>query len=250
MDLGLYNKTALVVGAGKGLGRAISLQLAQEGARVIAVSRTAKDLETLLSEMGGAIKGHQIISMDMMSSGSELELTKKIQASQIDVIVHNLGGTLGIKNPLCGSEELQKVMRFNLEIAVELNRFFIPLMQERGWGRVVHVSSNAAILGRGSSAYAVAKSALNTYTDHIGRAVAATGVTVSAVMPGAIRSPGIHWDNLANTKPADVEKYLNERVAIKRFAEPSEVAKFITYLCSEQAALFTGSVVTMDGGGF
>lgn len=250
MELGIAHKTALIVGAGRGLGRQVALRLAREGARVVAVARTALDLESLLSEMGGSGKGHQVIAMDLVPEGAPQNLISQLRASSIEIVVHNIGGTLGLKNPFLSAEQLRTIMRLNLEIAVEINSELVPCMRKRRWGRVVHVSSNAAVLGRGSLAYGVAKAALNAYTHNLGNTVAADGITVSAVMPGAIAYPDSHWDKLAKENPENVKKYLHDRVAARRFASPDEVANFITYLCSEQAALFTGSVVTMDGGGF
>jgi 3-oxoacyl-[acyl-carrier protein] reductase len=89
MDLGIANRKALVVGAGKGLGRAIALSLAKEKTKVVAVSRTASDLETLLTEMGGTAQGHQVINLDMMPQNAPQELIQKIKNQEIDIVVHN-----------------------------------------------------------------------------------------------------------------------------------------------------------------
>lgn len=248
MDLGIAGRKALVVGAGKGLGRAIALSLAKEKTKVIAVSRTASDLESLLGEMGGTASGHQVLAMDMMPEAAPQELIQKLKNQEIDIVVHNLGASMGIKSMFPAMDDFHKVMRINLNIAVELNNYFIPEMQKRKWGRVVHVSSASAVVTRGSLCYTVAKAALNTYTESLGLQVARSGVNVSSVMPGAIAYPGSHWDKLYKEKTVDISKYLDEHVMINRFAKPEEVAAAITFMCSESAVLFSGSQLRMDGG--
>jgi 3-oxoacyl-[acyl-carrier protein] reductase len=155
---------------------------------------------------------------------------------------------MGIKDLFPSMDDFHKVMRINLDIAIELNNYLIPEMQKRKWGRVVHVSSASAVVTRGSLCYTVAKAALNTYTESLGLQVARSGVNVSSVMPGAIAYPGSRWDTLMKEKTTEITKYLDEHCAINRFAKPEEVAAAITFLCGESAALFSGSQVRMDGG--
>jgi 3-oxoacyl-[acyl-carrier protein] reductase len=248
MNLGLSGKTALVVGAGRGVGRHAALVLGNAGARVIAVARTKDDLQSLRSEFHDP-RMVKIVALDLMPEGGPGQLVADVASDAVDIVVHNIGGNLGVSEPLCAAEDLRRVLRFNLEIAAELNRFLIPPMRERRWGRVVHMSSNAALARKGSLAYGVAKAALNAYVEKLGRSVAPDGVSVSAIMPGAIADPGGHWDTVAKTRPTDAATYLRERVAIGRFARPEEVAELVGYLCSEHASLFCGAVVAMDGGG-
>lgn len=250
MQLGLTGKRALVTGAGRGLGRSIALGLAQEGALVAVVSRTGSDLSTLVAQMGGLSAGHYSISCDLMSEGVPAQLLKEVlvRFGSLDIVVHNLGGTLDIQDSFCTVEEWRRVWRFNLEIAIEMNRIIIPAMQARKWGRVVHISSIAAISGGSSIPYAAVKAALNTYVRGLGCRVAPDGVVVSAVMPGAIRTKGGYWDTLCQNNPEYAKKYLTEKVAIKRFGASEEISNFVVFLCSECASFFTGAVIPIDGG--
>jgi 3-oxoacyl-[acyl-carrier protein] reductase len=238
-------RTALVVGAGKGLGRQTAQALAGAGLRVVAVSRTAADLVSLQKEIGA---DHRVITMDMLADGAPATLVQSLADEQIEVIVHNLGGTMGVRDPLCASADLHRVMRWNLDVAVDLNAFLIPAMRARGWGRVVHVSSVAAVARRGSLAYGVAKAALNAYVENLGRVVAGDNVILTAIMPGAITFPGSHWDTVQRERPQDAQHYLRERVATHQFAAPEQIADFIAYLCTTPAPLFAGAVVPLDGG--
>ncbi len=250
MHLELEGKSALVVGASRGLGRAIALSLAKEGAQVGVVARNQADLLSLLAEMGGEVKGHWSQVKDLVPDHAPRELVETIQShgKQIDIIIHNLGGTLGIRDPFCSVSEWRSVWRLNLEIATDLNRYLIPSMQQRKWGRVVHISSIAATLSRGALAYCTVKAALNAYTKNLGCTVAPDGVVVTAIMPGAIRSPGSHWDQVAQENPDRVQNYLDQRIAIKRFATLDEISDFVIFLCSEKASFCTGTILPIDGG--
>lgn len=250
MELGLAGKRALVTGASRGLGRAIALSLAREGAMVAVVARKASALKSLVAEMGGSSAGHYALSADLMPEGAPTQVLEEVKAQfgHLDIVVHNLGGTLGIQNPLCTVEEWQQVWRFNLEIAVEMNRLIVPAMQAQKWGRIVHISSIAAVRGRSSISYATIKAALNAYVRGLGCAVAADGVIITAVMPGAILSKGGHWDVVSEDNPEYVQRYLAERIAIRRFGTPEEISDFVTFLCSERASLFAGAVIPIDGG--
>lgn len=250
MDLGIAGKCALVIGASRGIGRASALGLAKAGARVIAVARSANDIATLVREIGGSKKGHVGIVKDLCTEGAPRELYEEIQKQdrRVDIVVYSIGGTLGVRNTFFSIEEWRKVSRTNFEVVVELNHYLVPLMQERKWGRVVHVSSIAAKIARGSNAYVAAKSALNAYTRNLGCAVAQDGVVVTAVMPGAVRFKNNIWDRLSTDSPDQAHSYLNERMAIKRFANPDEIANLIVFLCSENASFLTGCILPIDGG--
>jgi 3-oxoacyl-[acyl-carrier protein] reductase len=250
MQLGLAGKSALVVGASRGLGRAIALTLAREGAQVGGVARTETDILSLVEEMGGEAKRHWGIVKDLVPDNAPTQMIEEIQSRNqpIDILIYNLGGTLGVRDPFCSVEEWRSVWRLNFEIAAEINRHLIPPMQQRQWGRVVQISSIAATLSRGSVAYCAVKAALNAYTQNLGCTVAPDGVVVTAVMPGAIRQKGSHWDKVAKDNPEGVAAYLEQRMAIKRFANPGEISEFVVFLCSEQASFFTGAVLPIDGG--
>lgn len=250
MYLGLEEKSALVIGASRGLGRTIALTLAKEGAKVGVIARTEPEILQLVETMGGKSQGHWGIVQDLMPKNVPTQIAQEILSRNfpIDIVVHNLGGTLGIRDPFCSVEKWQAVWRLNFEIAAEFNRLLIPPMQERKWGRVIHISSIAANLSRGSLPYCTTKAALNAYTKNLGCMVAADGVTITAIMPGAIRHQGSHWDKVAQDNPKRVADFLEQRLAIKRFATVDEISDFVVFLCSQQASFFTGAVIPIDGG--
>ncbi len=174
MDLGLQKKNFLVTGAGRGIGRANACALAKEGARIAVVARTSRDLKDLLKELGGKAAGHAVYAMDLTEQKAPSRLVRDLKKDfgTIDGIVHNLGGTLNIKDPFCSIADWRKVYRLNFDVAVELNRFLIPSMQKQKWGRVIHISSIAAMENQGPVVYCAVKAALTAYTRSMGGVVA------------------------------------------------------------------------------
>jgi len=250
MDLGIRGKLALVTGAGRGLGEGICHSLAQEGVRILATSRTAADLDRLVEELGGEAAGHRVLPLDIAAADGPAKLIAYAQAQglQPDIVVNNVGGNLGYTDPLGPVDEWQQVMRLNVEVALEINRAFIPQMQARKWGRICHVSSIAALENQGPPAYCAAKAALNAYVRSLGRYVSADNVILTSVMPGAVFTNGGYWDHASRERPAHVEKYLNERMAIKRFGRIEEISELVAFLCSDRSSFCVGSALLADGG--
>ena len=250
MNLGIKGKLALVTGAGRGLGEGICRTLAQEGARILATSRTASDLEQLVGELGGAVAGHRFLPLDIATSNGPNLLIEYVrqQNRQPDIIVNNVGGNLGFTDPLGPVDEWQQVMRLNVEVALEINRAFIPHMREAKWGRICHVSSISALENQGPPAYCAAKAALNAYVRSLGRFVCADNVILTSIMPGAIFTKDGYWDTALQERPDHVAKYLNERMAIRRFGRVEEISELVAFLCSEQASFCVGSALLADGG--
>jgi len=251
MDLGIQGKKVLVTGAGRGLGHSIALCLAQNGAQVAVTSRTEADLKQLYEDMGGEQKGHCYKAIDLVPDGAPAHLVDELKAKgffPIDIIVHNMGGTLEINDPFCSVEDWRKVWRFNLEVAVELNLLLVPEMQKKKWGRIVLVSSISSMENHGPVPYCSIKAALTAYARSFGRVVAPDGIVVNAILPGAVFTKGGYWDEASTKKPEHVEKYLNERMAIKRFGHVDEIGQPVAFLCSQHASFFTGSIVPVDGG--
>lgn len=250
MFIGIKGKKALITGAGRGLGRAISHLLAEEGAQIIAASRTEEHLTTLLQEMGGQSKGHRAIAIDFLKPDSCATLLSFLKEENIDpdIIIHNVGGNLDITNPLCSIEEWRSVMRVNVEIPIELNRVLIPKMQKNGWGRICHISSISALENQGPPAYCAAKAALIAYSRSVGRFVSREGVIITTVLPGPIMLEGGYWDKASKERPEHVHKFLTERMAIQRFGKPHEVSHLVGFLCSDMASFCVGSAFLVDGG--
>ena len=250
MNLGIKNKRALITGASRGLGESIAINLAKEQVKVAVIARTEKDLKKLVAKMGGEKMGHFYYVCDLTKDGvpekAVREITKKF--GHPDILVNNLGGTLMVNDPFCSLADWRKVWRINVEVAIELNNLLIPNMIKNKWGRIVHVSSISALEGQGPITYSAAKAALTAYSRSMGRFIAPDGVIMTSVLPGAVFTEGGYWNMASKDKPEHVRKYLDERMAIKRFGRPDEIGAVVTFLCSELASFCVGSTVVVDGG--
>jgi NAD(P)-dependent dehydrogenase (short-subunit alcohol dehydrogenase family) len=250
MDLGIKGRRALVTGGGRGLGRSIASTLAAEGAHVAVVSRTARDVESLVEEMGGEAAGHFGVAMDLNPDEGPRTLLDHLanDFGPVDIVVHNMGGTLDISDPYCSIADWRRIWRHNIEVALELNLELLPAMSERGWGRAVHISSIAGMENQGPVPYGAIKAALTAYTRSMGRVVAKDGIIMTTVLPGAVFTAGGYWDSAATDRPEHVNQYLEDRMAIHRFGRPDEIGGVVTFLCSELASFCVGSIIPVDGG--
>jgi 3-oxoacyl-[acyl-carrier protein] reductase len=249
VDLGIAGRAALVTGASSGIGLAIARALAAEGARVSVAARTKADVEQTVTELGGAAAGHRGYAVDLAAPDGPAQLLAACAGSgDVDILIHNVGGTLGVNDPLAPLDRWRDVARLNLDIAIELNAALIPGMQARGWGRVVSILSLGTREHSGTIAYGTAKAALGAYTRGLARNVARDGVVVSAVTPGAVLTEGGHWAKQIATNPERVKTYLATETVRGRFVEPREVASVVAFLASEAASGCGGTFVSVDAG--
>jgi 3-oxoacyl-[acyl-carrier protein] reductase len=249
MDIGLKGKKALVTGASRGIGRGIARVLAQEGAELILVARDEARLEEAKKNLPGA-GNHSALALDLMKPDHLQKLVGFMETrGSPEILVHNLGGSLGVTDPFASAEEWSKVWHFNLGIGHEINRKIVPLMASKKWGRIIHVSTLATQTHEGNPAYIAAKCALNGYVKCLAREVARHNIVVAAVSPGIIRIEGRYFANLEKEKPEEFSAYLKNHLPMMRLGEVGEVANVVAFLCSEKASFMTGSNVSVDGGG-
>ncbi len=257
MDLGIKDKAVLVTGASQGIGKAIALAFAKEGCRVAVIARREKQLQETVEEMGGERKGHLYYAGDLMEKGQIEKAVKALtsKAGDFEIVVHNIGGTLGIREPLSPSQDWYKVWQFNVGIAIDLNRLLVPAMQKARWGRVIHISSISAESVRGASPYAAAKAYLNAYVKGVGRAFAREGIIFSALMPGAVYAKGGDWDENSEKNRYDKEAFRKKRAdflrhhhAIGRLGTADEIAPFAVFMASKYVTFASASIIPVDGG--
>ena len=257
MDLGIAKKRVLITGASRGIGAEIARHLAKEGCKLSLIARDRDNLESVLKEIGTNEAGHDYLEINLRDPGAPTEAVKEILSRHeiIDIVIHNVGGALGIKDPLANVNDWLEVWRFNVGIAMEINALLIPTMKVNKWGRIVHISSMNAVTGGtmvepygGSPAYNCAKAYLNMYVKTLGREMAKDNVIITAVMPGTILSKGKHYDKLQKKNPQLVKEFLDHHHAIGRFGKAEEIAPFVLILCSIQASYAAGSLLSIDGG--
>jgi len=243
MDLGIAGRRVLVTGASQGIGRAIAQEFANESCEVTVLARRKEELEKLVHEMGGQEKGHDFYVVDLMRDNAPTETSNHLleKNGTYDIVVHNLGGTLNIRDPLSPWEDWQKVLRYNAGISIDMNKVLVPRMQEQNWGRIVNISSLSAKHLRGCGPYGAAKAFLDAYTQVMGKSLAKSNIIVSAVSPSSIYAPGGHWDP-EKYSGEEKEKFLVKRADMMKhycprgkLGEAKDISGLVVFLCSEKA---------------
>ena len=245
MDLGIDGRVALVLGASRGLGRAIAEALGREGASVAVASRSIDELEALAAAIGGGARAFEADTTDE-SAIEGLPARVEAELGPIEILVLNTGGPPP-GGALEGSEEAWRDAFRSLVLApLELAKACIPGMRERGWGRIVDVSSTSVRepipgLTLSNANRMAAVGLLNT----LAREVAADGITVNTVATGRFGT-----DRLASMYGSleAAEEQARADVPAARLGLPEEYGDLVAFLCSERAAYLTGAVIPLDGG--
>jgi len=240
----LSNKVALVTGGSRGIGRAISIALAQQGASVALNYVANKDAADAVVEEITAAGGTAIaLQGDVAEDGARLVTDTKDQLDGIHILVNNAGLTQDDLMLRMSEEAWDRVMAVDLRGAFLSTKAALRPMIRQRWGRIINIASVAGLVGNpGQANYAAAKAGLIALTKSVAKEVASRNVTANAVAPGLV----------ATEMTADLTE--NQRQAVLmlapmgRPATPEEVAPAVVYLASEEAAYVTGSVLTVDGG--
>lgn len=243
----LTGKTALITGAGYGLGRALTHGMAAHGARVIGLARSADALKETFDALDG---DHRFLVGDLTGDSLYEELAGL--GEPIDILVNNAGGDPHSKPwPQQTTEEWQTTFDVNVGAAERLCRLLTPGMIERGWGRVINVASIYGSLGQdprntlpttGAGAYVAAKHAMIGLTNYLACQIADRGVTVNTLSPGMIpwweSTPERQhlWDALADKTP------------VKRNGTPEDFVTAVVFLSSTKSGFVNGANLVVDGG--
>jgi 3-oxoacyl-[acyl-carrier protein] reductase len=253
VNLGLDDKVALVCGASRGLGRAIAEELASEGASVAVCSRDAERLAATAAEIGPDVLA---VPADLAQPG---EPTRVVRAAEerfgrVDILVTNTGGPPAGTHDTLTLEDWDRATALLLRSAVELVTAALPGMKERGWGRILAVTSVAVkqpvdnlILSNSLRA------AVSGYAKTLAREVAKDGITVNTILPGYTATERVIELNQADAERegVDVEEVqarLEASIPMGRLAEPEEFAALAVFLASERAGYITGGSFAVDGG--
>ncbi len=260
MELGLDGRVAVVTGGSQGIGREIALGLAAEGCDVVIAARRAEPLEHVAEEIRALGRRALAVVADVTTTDGIGAIAAGalhgFGQGRVDILVNNAGK--GSPKPILDLTDDDWLASFDLNLmgAVRLSKALIPGMRERGWGRIVNISSR---VGREPDAYfgpyGAAKAALINYSKTLANAFSKDGVLTNCVVPGLIRSEAI--DDAAHKSAAATGKTFDEVMAeslrrrpipVGRIGEPSDVAGLVVLLCSDRASWITGSCFTVDGG--
>ncbi len=247
MDLQIAGKTALVTGASKGIGFAIAEALVNEGVRVVAAARDHAALDAAAARLGA--QGAEVVALTADVS-DPIEIRRLLAATrervgQLDILIANAGGPPAGPPSSLDDAAWARAVELTLMSAVRLARAVVPGMRERGWGRIVNVTSLSVKQPIGDLTLSNAmRSAVTAFARTLASEVAAHGVTVNNVAPGYTateRLEQLFADDYAKAR-------LVASIPVKRFAHAHEIAAAALYLCSEQAAYVTGQTLLVDGG--
>ncbi len=243
----LEGKVALVTGASKGLGRAMSIALAEAGAKIALVSRDQKLLEKTAEAIRALGSEAEVFAVDVSNESQVLALQKAFakRFGKLHILSNNAG--INLRKPVTDFtlEEWTRIQTTNVTSAFLMCRSFVPLMKGQGYGRILNMAS---IFGRvslpGRTAYSTSKGALRGFTKALALELAPEKITVNSLSPG----PCATEINRALTESAELTEFFLSRVPLGRWGLPEEIAGLAVYLCSEAAGFITGADLVIDGG--
>jgi 3-oxoacyl-[acyl-carrier protein] reductase len=245
MDLGIRGRVALVSAGSQGIGFGIAQALAAEGAQVAIAARTA----TTVTEAAKSIGGIGVAADLLTKEGAELAVEETRRAlGPVDILINNLGVRAGTGWADTGVAEFEAAFAGNVGVSVRMTQLVLPGMIERGWGRVVVISSVYGREAGGAPAYNAAKAAEISYVTALGREVASKGVTVNCVAPGSILWEGGGWSRRVAQDPDGIADFVRREMPLGRFGSVPEVASVVAFLCSAQASLVNAACIAVDGG--
>ena len=259
MDLGLKGKVALVTGSSSGIGRAIALCLAEEGARVVVTGRDSARVNAVASEVRAA--GTE--ALNVLADIAIEEGVKKLVAAtvekfgRVDILVNSAGTSL-IRDPLVfPDEEFRYEMELMFFCVVRACNEVIPHMRKAGWGRIISISSIYGKQPGGLFDYDAIKAAVNMLTKDLANFLAKDNILVNAVCPGPIRTPlweapGAGGDQLGKVLGMSGKEAMawvaEQHIPLGHFGLPEDIADLVTFLASDRAKFITGQAINVDGG--
>jgi len=242
----LQGKVSLVTGGSRGIGRACCLSLADAGSAVVVnyVHNAEAAAEVVEAVRGKGVEA-EAIRADVSNPEQTHEMVERIRArfGTVDVLVNNAGITRDRSFLKMTPDQWHSVLLVNLDGPFNVTSALLGGMCDRGWGRVVNVTSIVAQMGNfGQSNYAVAKGGLVAFTKTLAREVARKGVTVNAVAPGFIET------DMTSAVPEESLEMVRKLTPMGRLGKPEEVARAVRFLAAPKASFITGQVISINGG--
>ncbi len=240
------NQVAIVTGAGRGIGHAIALRFASEGARVAVVSRTEQNAIQTAEEINTKFPGlAKAYAVDVAEAAAVKALGEQIikDFSRIDILVNNAGLTRDGLAMRMSENDWDVVLDTNLKGAFNFMQAVMrPMLKQRS-GRIVNIASVSGIIGNaGQANYAASKAGLIGLTKVIAREIASRGITCNAVAPGFIAT------DMTEVLSQEIKDAVVKQIPLATFGEPNDIANAVAFLASAEAKYITGQTLTVDGG--
>jgi 3-oxoacyl-(acyl-carrier-protein) reductase len=244
----LAGRTALVTGASRGIGRAIALALAEEGADVavnyVSSEAPAKDVADQIRKMG---RRAMLAQADVGDYPDTFRMAQEIlkEFGHLDILINNAGITSDKTFVKMDHASWRRVLAINLDGVFNCTKVLIDQMLAQGWGRVVNITSVIGQIGNfGQANYAASKAGVAAFTKSLAKELAAKGVTVNCVAPGFTET------EMVQAIPDKVKNKLLDQIPMRRFGKSEEVARSCVFLCSRDGDYITGAELSINGGLF
>ena len=243
----MKDRVAVVTGAVGGLGRAISLHLAQEGAMVALnyLVERDQDADAFLKELTNQGYRASLYKADVSRPDEAQRLIEMVTKDfgRVDVLINNAGITIDKTLKNMSAEQWDKVLGVDLSSVFYCSRAVVGQMLERGYGRIINTSSVVGQRGNfGQTNYAAAKAGIIGFTKALALETAKKGITVNAVAPGFVKTA------MTERIPKAVMDKIVESIPVGRLADPSEIARVVVFLADEKSSYITGQVMGINGG--
>lgn len=240
------DQVAVVTGAGRGIGQAIALRLAGEGAKLAVISRTASNAQNTADKIDAIQSGAaRVYAVDVADGNAVAEACAQIikDFGKVNILVNNAGITRDRLSMRMPEADWDLVLDTNLKGAFHFIHNLQRPMMKQSYGRIINISSVSGLVGQaGQVNYSASKAGLIGLTKALAREVAGRNVTVNAVAPGFITT------DMTDQLPQNVKEHVLQMIPLGRFGDCQDVAAAVAFLASAEASYITGQVLTVDGG--